>query len=210
VFLVTLPLAAVALSMAARFVPAHANETTESVDNLGGVLSAIMVGALILGINLAPVPDRTTLVLGLSLVAVVAVVLFIFRQRRAPNPLYDLAVASRTVFWVAALAGIIVFGSLMGAMFLGQQYLQSVLGYDTLAAGAAILPAAVAMVIVAPRSARLVEAKGARFTLLVGYVFVLLGFGTMLLLWDEGANYLVVGLGHAFVGIGVGFAGTPA
>ena len=31
----------------------------------------------------------------------------------------------------------------MGAMFIGQQFLQNVLGYDTLDAGAAILPAAV-------------------------------------------------------------------
>ncbi len=51
---------------------------------------------------------------------------------------------------------------------------------------------------------------GARFTLLVGYVFVLLGFLTMLLLWKEDIDYWKVGLGYAFVGIGVGFAGTPA
>ncbi len=210
VFLVTLPLAVVALLMALRLVPAHVNETTEPVDNIGGVLSAVMVGALILGINFAPVPDKTMLVVGLFAIAVVAVVLFVIRQRRAPNPLYDLAVASRRVFWVAAVAGIIVFGSLMGAMFLGQQYLQNVLAYDTFAAGAAILPAAIAMVIVAPRSAKLVETHGARFTLLLGYLFVLLGFGTMLLLWGEGSSYVVVGLGYAFVGIGVGFAGTPA
>jgi DHA2 family multidrug resistance protein-like MFS transporter len=41
---------------------------------------------------------------------------------------------------VAACAGIIVFGTLMGAMFIGQQFLRNVLGYDTLEAGAAILP----------------------------------------------------------------------
>ena len=40
VFLVTLPLAVVALFMAWRFVPAHVNETTDPVDNLGGILSA--------------------------------------------------------------------------------------------------------------------------------------------------------------------------
>ena len=41
VFIVTLPLAVVALVMAIRFVPAHVNETTEKVDNLGGILSAV-------------------------------------------------------------------------------------------------------------------------------------------------------------------------
>ena len=53
------------------------------------------------------------------------------------------------------------------------------------------------MVIVAPRSAKLVEARGARFTLLIGYVFCLLGFLTMLLLWNEGIAYWKVGLGYA-------------
>jgi DHA2 family multidrug resistance protein-like MFS transporter len=66
------------------------------------------------------------------------------------------------------------------------------------------------MVLVAPRSARIVEERGARFTLLAGYLFILLGFLTMLLLWNEGIPYWMVGLGYAFLGIGVGLAGTPA
>jgi hypothetical protein len=55
-----------------------------------------------------------------------------------------------------------------------------------------------------------VNTQGARFTLLIGYVFCLLGFLTMLLLWKEDISYWKVGLGYAFIGIGVGFAGTPA
>ncbi len=210
VFLVTLPLATVALIMAFLFVPSHVNEATDPVDNLGGILSVLLVAALILAINFAPVPNKGTLVIGLAVIAVAACAAFLIRQRRAANPLYDLNVASRRIFWVAACAGIIVFGSLMGAMFVGQQYLQNVLGYSTLKAGASILPAAICMVIIAPRSAKLVEARGARFTLLVGYVFCLLGFLTMLLLWKEDSSYWRVGLGYAFIGIGVGFAGTPA
>jgi DHA2 family multidrug resistance protein-like MFS transporter len=210
VFLMTLPLAAIALVMATLFVPAHVNEASDPVDNLGGILSVVLVGALVLSINLAPVPDKTTLTLGLAAVALAGLIAFLLRQRHAPNPLYDLDVARRRVFWVAATAGVIVFGTLMGAMFVGQQFLQNVLGYSTLEAGAAILPAAFCMVLVAPRSAKLVDARGARFTLLTGYCFCLLGFLTMLLLWNEGQSYWAVGLGYALVGIGVGFAGTPA
>jgi MFS transporter, DHA2 family, multidrug resistance protein len=104
----------------------------------------------------------------------------------------------------------VIFGSLMGAMFVGQQFLQNVLGYSTFDAGVAILPGAICMVLVAPRSAKLVEKQGARLTMLTGYVFVLLGFLTMLLLWKESSSYWQVGLGYALIGIGVGFAGTPA
>ncbi len=210
VFLVTLPLAVVALVLAVLLVPSHVNETSDPVDNLGGVLSVLLVAAVVLAINFAAVPNEGALVLGLVIIAAAALVAFVIRQRRAKVPLYDLAVAGRRIFWVAALAGVIVFGTLMGAMFIGQQFLQNVLGYSTLEAGAAILPAAFLMVLIAPRSAKLVEARGARFTLLVGYACCLLGFITMLWLWNEGIPYWQVGLAYALVGAGVGFAGTPA
>ncbi|MFL5947399.1 MAG: MFS transporter [Gaiellaceae bacterium] len=210
VFLITLPLAVIALVMALRLVPSHVNEATDPVDHPGGILSVVLVGALILGINFAAVPNETALIVGLFAVAAAGLVAFFIRQRRAENPLYDLHAAARPTFWVAACAGLVVFGSLMGAMFIGQQFLQNVLGYSAVEAGAAILPAAAFMVLVAPRSAKLVETRGARFTLLFGYVFVLLGFLTMLLLWKEGIPYWKVALGYSLVGIGVGLAGTPA
>jgi MFS family permease len=210
VFLITLPLVLVAFPMALVFVPSHVNETTDPVDNLGGILSVVLVGALILSINFAPVPNKGALTLGLAAIALAALVAFFLQQRRAANPLYDLNVAARRIFWVAACAGIIVFGSLMAAMFVSQQFLQNVLGYSTLEAGAAFLPAVVFMVLVAPRSAKLIEERGARFTLLAGYVFLLLAFLWMLLLWDDGSAYWKIGLAYAFIGIGVGLAGTPA
>ena len=140
VFLVTLPLAAVALVLALVLVPAHVNETTDPVDNLGGILSMLFVGALILAINFAPVPDEGTLAVGLA------------RSRSPPgsrsssasaarNPLYDLHVARGRVFWVAACAGIIVFGSLMGRCSSASSSCRTCSGTRPLEAGAAILPA---------------------------------------------------------------------
>ncbi|HEY1294753.1 MAG TPA: MFS transporter [Chloroflexota bacterium] len=210
VFLITLPLAVVALVLAPKLVPAHVNEGTEPVDNAGGVLSVLLVGAVILGINFSVIPAEGTLVAVLTVIAIAAGIAFIVRQRRAANPLYDLRVASRRTFWVAACAGIIVFGSLMGAMFIGQQFLQNVLGYTTFQSGAAILPGAICMVLVAPRSAKLVDKQGARLTMLTGYVFVLLAFVTMLVFWGESTPYWLVAVAYGLMGIGVGFAGTPA
>jgi hypothetical protein len=196
--------------MAIKFIPSHINETKEPVDNIGGLSSLLLLGTLIIAINFAPVPNAGTLVIILFIFAAFVGFLFIRRQRSIKNPLYDLTVASRRVFWVAATAGIIVFGSLMGAMYIGQQFLQNVLSYSTLDAGLSIIPAALLMILVAPQSAKLVESRGSRFTLLVGYVFCLLGFLTMLLLWQENIPYWKVGLAYALVGIGVGLAGTPA
>src|SRR5436189_4078445 len=104
VFLLTLPLAAIALVMAVVLVPSHINETTEPVDHVGGVLSIALVGALILGINFAAVPNETTLIVSLFLVSAAALVAFYIRQRRAQNPLYDLEAAARPPRWCAACA----------------------------------------------------------------------------------------------------------
>lgn len=210
VFLVTLPLAVLALILAVVLVPGHVNETTDPVDNLGGILSVVLVAALVLAINFAAVPGYGGLAIGLGVLALIAGVGFVLRQQRADSPLFDLHIAGRRIFWVAACAGIIVFGTLMAAMFVGQQFLQNVLGYSTLASGASMLPAAAAMVVVAPLSARLVESRGARFTLLVGYGFCLLGLLAALLLWNQGIPFWPVCLAFTLVGIGVGFAGTPA
>jgi EmrB/QacA subfamily drug resistance transporter len=210
VFLITIPLALLALYLAWRHVPAHVNESTEKVDNLGGILSAVMIGALVVALNFITLPAMQPLALGLLVVAVLGLALFVLRQRRAANPLYDLRIAARRTFWVAAVAGIVVFGSLMGIAFINQQYLQNVLGYDTLQAGAAILPAVVFMVLVAPRSARLVSERGSRTTLLLGQSVLGLAFIGMFFLWQEDTPYWLVAVPLCLMGIGVGLAGTPS
>ena len=210
VFFIVIPLALVALFLAIRNVPSHVNEGTEDVDNLGGILSVILVGSFVLAINVIPLGDMRATAIGLLVIALVAGILFVIRQRRAPNPLYDLKIAARPTFWVAGVAGIIVFGALMGAMFIGQQYMQDVLGFGTIQAALPALFAGASMILVAPRSAVIVEARGSRVTLLAGYVFVLAGFLTMLFLWTETASFWVVVLAFCFVGVGIGLSGTPA
>jgi MFS family permease len=210
VFLVTLPFAVLALVMAILFVPAHINESTKPVDNLGGILSAALVGALIISINFMPVPNARTIALVLLGVAILVGVVFFLRERRTHYPLYDLHIAARPTFWVAACAGIIVFGSLMGAAYISQQYLQNVLHYSTIEAGAAILPAGIFMVLVAPRSAKLVHLNGSRRTLLSGQAMVFIAFLLMLLLWKQGTPYWQVAIAYIFLGIGVGLSGTPS
>ena len=209
-FLIAVPFAVVAIVLVIVLVPAHVNETQDKVDHLGGVLSAIFIGSLVLGINYIVLDSQGNVALMMLLVAVVSGVLFFWRQARFGEPLFNLHYAARPTFWVAAVSGIIVFGSLMGAMFVGQQFLQNVLGYDSLSAGFAILPAAAAMVIAAPFSSRFVENLGSRTTLLIGFVVCMMGFGVMYFFWDITTPIAIVTLSYVLIGIGVGIAGTPA
>ena len=210
VFLIAVPLAVVALVMVIAVVPAHVNESSSSVDHLGGVLSVAAVAALVIGLGTISAPGMLATALVSLAVSAVLIGGFVVRQRRAAHPLYNLHYAARRLFWVPAIAGMIVFGALMGSMFIGQQFLQNVLGYSTLEAGLAILPSAVGMTLAAPISARLNIARGSRATLLIGYALVVPAFGLMLVAWREQTPYWQVGLAYLLIGLGAGIAMTPA
>ena len=208
-FLLTVPFAAVALVMAILFVPRAAGEEKVPVDHLGGVLSVVAIGLLTLGLHFVAVPAEQAFGIVTTLVSLVVFALFAWRQKRAPNPLFDLAVASRRLFWVAALTGLIVFGTLVGSMYVGQQYVQNVLGYSTLQAGLSALPMSIAMVAVSPLAAVAIERVGSRLTILAGVALVFAGVALMFT-WREGSSYLPVGLAYSVIGLGIGLSGTPA
>ena len=210
VFFIVIPVAVIALLMAMRNIPAHINETTEKVDNFGGILSVILVGAFVLALNFITIAEYQTMAYQLLGVFLIATIIFIIRQRKAKYPLYDLNYAKRPTFWVAAVAGIIIFGSLMGAMFIGQQYMQDVLAFGTIQSALPAIFAGACMILAAPRSAKMVETEGSRTTLLTGYVFIMIAFVMMLVFWKEGTSFWVVVITFMFVGVGIGLSGTPA
>lgn len=209
VFLFALPLAVIVIVLALRVLPVHAGEEDVPVDHLGGVLSVIAVASLIMGIQALPngfSPGMAAL-FGLALGAGV---LFFWRQKRAPRPLVDLDAASAPTFWVAAVAGTITFGSLMGALFLGAQFTQYVLGYSSLQAALVTLPMSIMLILVSPFAGKMVSQRGSRATLSLGLVLVAFGFSVMVVTWHEGVAIGVVLLSYAIVGAGVGICATPA
>ncbi len=207
-FAITIPLAVLAFLLCLRL-PSKTGDPSPSVDHVGGVLSVIMIATFVGAITFAPTPGAGVVSIILAVISAAAIIAFFLQERRTPEPLFDLHVAKRRTFWVAALAGIIVFGSLMGSMFIGQQFLQNVLDYNSLQAGLGILPAAFAMILLSPVAAILIHRVGSRVTLAIGFVLVGLGFLAMFL-WTESSSYAVVGLTYAMLGAGVAIAAAPA
>jgi MFS family permease len=208
-FLLAVPFAIAGFILVLLYVPSHVAESKERVDHLGGVISVFMIGSIVLGLSTVFVPVTRTFGVSLLIAAVILLALFAWRQLTARSPLYDLSVARRRMFWGPATGGLIVFGSLMGAMFVGQQFQQNILGYSTLEASLSIVPAGIGLLLVAPRSAKLVITRGSRFTMLLGYGFVLFGF-ILGLFWNEHTPFWYVSFGYMVIGIGAGFAMTPA
>ncbi|MEI6362232.1 MAG: MFS transporter [Actinomycetes bacterium] len=209
VFLIALPLVVVALVVGLIVLPWHANEEVFPVDHLGGVLSVFGVGGLVLTIEHAD-KGITARWLAYLIVALVGLAAFFWRETKATRPLVSLPLAKARTFWVAFVAGAITFGSLIGAMFIGQQFTQNVLSYSALTAAAVVLPAAICTALFGQVAGRLINAKGSQFTFMLGLGAVAAAFTVMLITWVDGASIGWVIAGYALVGTGVGLAATPA
>lgn len=209
VFLVAVPLEVLALVVGLLVLPWRAGEERFPVDHLGGVLSVIGIGGLVVVIERADLGlDATWFVT--AAVAVVALTLFGWQQTRAPRPLVALLLAKARTFWVAFVAGAIAFGSLIGAMFIGQQFTQNVLGYDTLTAAAVVLPAAICTALFGQVAGRLIPRFGSQFTFMIGLGSLAAALTVMLATWTSSAAIAWVLLAYGLVGIGVGLTSTPA
>ncbi len=209
VFLISVPLAVLALAFIVPYVPSHVGESRVPVDHVGGVLSVAALGSVVLGVGLVFDPAESALGRALLAVGAISLGLFVWRQARAAHPLYDLRVARQRLFWVPAVAGLIAFGALQGSTFVGEQFMQDVLGYNPLQAGIAVIPAAAGLLLSAQMSARAVTRWGTRTTMAIGYGFLLVAFASMLL-WRENSPYVLVGFGFLMIGIGATFVMTPA
>lgn len=209
VFLITLPLVVVALLVGLWVLPWHAAEEVFPVDHLGGILSIIGVGGLVIVIEHVDKGITVSWLIYLA-VAVLALAAFFWRQTKAPRPLVDLPLAKARTFWVAFVAGAITFGSLIGTMFIGQQFTQNVLGYDPLTAAAVVVPAAITMALFGQIAGRMVNSRGSKLTFSIGLVLVALAFALMLVTWQAGASIGWVIGAYALIGSGVGLCVTPA
>ena len=210
VFLVSVPIAVLVVVLAARWLPRHAGETSAPVDHLGGVLSVVSIGPLVLAISLVPNYGFNGLVLGLFAVSLVGLVLFVVRERRTPSPIFDLKVLRARTFTIALIGGTITWGGLLGAMFIGQQYTQNVLGYSPLSAALITLPAAVFVAAAARPAGRLITSRGSRVPLALGLAVTAVGFLGMALLFGTAASVVVVGIVYGVLGLGIGLAGPPS
>ncbi|CAB4658290.1 unannotated protein [freshwater metagenome] len=209
VFLISIPLVLVALIVGLMVIPSHISTETQPVDHLGGVLSIVGVGGLVIAIQTLHEGVDTSWTV-ITVITVLALIGFFLRQKRAPRPLVDLPLAKARTFWVAFVAGAITFGALIGAMFIGQQFTQDVLGYNTFNAAAVAVPSAIFAAVGGQIAGKFVIARGSRSTLSIGLGLVAIAFAIMMLTWKQGASLTWILLAYAFVGAGVGMAATPA
>ncbi len=209
VFLITVPFAVLVFVVGWFVLPRRSGETDAPVDHPGGGLSVVMMSSFVVGIVLVP-QGFSPVVIGLFVVAAVTGVFFVRRELRARNPLFDLRAAAIPTFWVAFVVGLIAFGALVGALFIGQQFSQNVLGLSPLKAVLLVTVMAVALIPASMVAGRMVSRRGSRFPFLLGLAIVAAGFLVMLVWWKPGVSLVWVEMAYLLIGVGIGLSSTAA
>ena len=206
VFWINVPLLAVALVGSLHLVPPSRDLRAGRLDPLGAVLSIAAITLLIYAVIEAPengwTSSTTLSLIGAGLGSVAA---FSAWELRRPDPMLDLRLFRSPAFTAASMSLTLLFFAMAGAMFLQAQYLQFVLEYSPLGAGAALVPAAAGILVGSGAGSHLAAAAGARLTVALG---TLLG-GTGLAVqafFTDGGSYLPTGVGLLLFGLGAGIA----
>ena len=177
IFLVNLPVAAVALVAGWLLVPTSRDLNAGSMDHLGLGLSAVGVGLVVWSIIEAPHLGWTSsLVVTAGFVGVALLVAFVLWERRVDHPLLDVSLFRNARFSAASLSVAAAFFALFGFIFLITQYLQFVQGYSPLEAGLRTLPFAIATGITSPLAIVAMHRWGSKLVVSVGLAVMSVGF----------------------------------
>jgi EmrB/QacA subfamily drug resistance transporter len=182
VFIVNVPIVVIGLVLGFFLIPESRDPNHSPLDPVGAVLSIGALGSLLWSIIEAPSHGwgSAVIVAGFA-IGVVLLISFFLWELHTPTPMLDLRFFHNPRFSAASGAITLVFLSLFGTLFLLTQYLQSVLGYSTVKAGAVLLPQAATMMIFAPLSSVWVAKVGNKVVVAAGLGFVTISlvlFGT--------------------------------
>ncbi|MEU4231404.1 MFS transporter [Nonomuraea sp. NPDC026600] len=174
VFLINVPIVIISMILISTIVPESRDPKPSKLDPIGVLLSIIGLVAIVYGIirggELATVASAEVLTPTLFGVAVLAA--FVWWERRTDHPAFDVRNFSNVRFSSAIGMMGIVFFAMMGGMFFLTFYMQIVLGFSPIQAGALMIPFAAAQLIFAPLSQRVNQRFGAKLSSVVSMLVV--------------------------------------
>lgn len=180
VFLINLPVVAVTAVLTLRHVPeSHDTESghdaagvplsvLQRVDVLGGALLAFGLGGVVYSLIEGPGSSWSASTVLIGVVGAALLVGFVVEEVRSKHPMVPLSVFRSRQFSGANATTLAVYGALGSAMFLVVVYLQTVLRYSALEAGAAFIPITIFMLAFSARAGALAQRIGPRLPMTIG------------------------------------------
>ena len=210
-FLVNIPVVALAALANPFMVPESRDPHPPRLDFVGSVLSIAGLAALLYAIIEAPARGWLS---GETFAAFTAAATslgaFVTWELHCDHPMLDVHFFENPRFSAASLAITLVYFSLMGTMFYLTQHLQLVMGYSTFDAGIRLLPVALAVGFASPIAAAAVRKLGTKVVVVGGLTLVAIGLALFAVTVDANTSYTTLTATMVLAAIGMGLAMAPA
>lgn len=210
IFMVNIPVAALAIIGATLFVPSSRDPAAPRVDMPGLLLSATGITTLVYTVIEAPTwgwTDGRTIA-GFFCAAIVLAA-FARWERLSTHPMLDVSVFTNRRFSGGSLAVTAGFLTLFGFIFVITQYFQFIKDYTAFQAGVRLLPVAASIALASVAGPRLVERIGTTAVVATGLAVFAAG-----LAWastvDAATPYIQIATQMLLLGGGLGLTFSPA
>lgn len=209
VFWVNVPIGIAAILLTLRFVPESKAARARALDRQGQALIIVLLASITAATIEGPRYGwASPWIVGLIVLAVLALIGMIVVESRRTEPLIDLRFFSSPPFSGALVISVMMTAGLGGFLFLTTLYLQDIRHFSPLHAGLVIIPLAVGQGVAATLSGRLVASRGARLPLALGGALLAAGaFLLVPLTGHTGSIYLLAT--YAVFGLGAGMISPP-
>jgi EmrB/QacA subfamily drug resistance transporter len=207
IFFVNVPIGAIAI-VASLLLIDESKDTSEGqrLDPAGLLTSGIGLFALVYGmIEANNYGWSSPRIVGAFALAAVSLVTFVVLEHRQRRPMLDLGLFRSGTFVGASLVVLLSTLALFGVLFYVSLYMQNVLGYAPVKAGAAFLPMTLLIIVIAPLAGRRSDRVGSRWilvfgsTLLAAQLFYFSQLGANESYWALVPGMLLGGIGIASI-----------
>jgi EmrB/QacA subfamily drug resistance transporter len=210
VFMVNVPVAAVAIIGGVLFIPTSRDPSAPPIDLPGLILSSVGITALVYTVIEAPNWGWGSLHTAAGFAAAVVVLAaFALWERHTPHPMLDVSVFANRRFSGGSLAVTAGFLTLFGFIFVITQYFQFIKSYSAFETGVRLLPVAISIAVASIVGPRIVERIGTTAVVVAGLAIFAAG-----LAWastaDAATPYLEIAIQMLMLGGGLGLTTAPA
>ncbi|KKI43012.1 EmrB/QacA family drug resistance transporter [Obesumbacterium proteus] len=205
VFWVNVPIGITAMYLLWRYFPETVHPRQHPIDFAGTCWLTIAVASLLVALLQADILKYW--VFPLLLLFVVASVFLLRQEKKAPEPLFPLALWRNNVIVAGNIGGLIVGASMMGVAAFLPTFVQGVMGGTPLEAGTTLAMMSIGWPLASTLSGRMMSLTSYRTTAMLGS-FLLIA-GSLILLMQQPDSGLLWGRVAAFViGCGMGMTNT--
>jgi EmrB/QacA subfamily drug resistance transporter len=210
VFLINVPLAALALWVTLRHVPESRDpQAGRRPDFAGAATVTFGLAGVVFALIQGPAEGWSPGVVAAGVLGAAALIAFPFVERRVASPLVPLEIFKSRQFSGANGTTFVVYAGLGVALFLVVVEMQTVLGYSALQAGTATLPITLLMLLLSPRAGRLAQRVGPRLPMTVGPLVVATGLFLLARIGPDTSYFSGILPGLVVFGLGLSFTVAP-